>query len=585
MPALPETTEFLAALNAAPVLMWLSDAHHSAVYFNQAWLDYTGRSLVQELGDGWQRGVHPDDLSGYHAVMAVSDQTATVVAEYRLRDRHGNWRWMQHTGRPRILAGGDMAGYIGTCVDVTDRRLAEDAARDSATRLNDIAENFPGVIFRRISHPDGRIEYPYFSGNGDKLFNIPSDKISGPMTMDYISEMIHDDDFADVVARFEHAAETLTTYEGEGRLIGDDGSVRWVRSVSKPRRAETGELVWDGFIIDATDHHRHGAERERVAAMLNLSMNVAGIGTWEHDHDSQMVTGSSFTNQLFGLPQTDDPRPWDDYVAAIHPADRANLATRFDTGRQGAETSAEFRVMGRDGTRWVASRGTTRRLADGSERTFGAVFDITDRKMLENQQRQALRTQTRLLKELNHRVKNNFQIILSILRLRDDTGNGTLCAIERVEAISALHAQLSLDGAAGQADFGHFISDFCAKVAATALERRALVMRCTAVECTLDLDQAVPLALIVNEILMARVGLEQGAEGEILLDLVSADQGRVLIILRDHLGPGPLATSQSGLRLIEGLRRQIGADIRVVQTPDGATEHSITLGEGARDDG
>jgi PAS domain-containing protein len=83
VPALPETTEFLAALNAAPVLMWLSDAHHSAVHFNHAWLDYTGRSLAQELGEGWQRGVHPDDLPGFHAVKAGSDQTATVVAEYR----------------------------------------------------------------------------------------------------------------------------------------------------------------------------------------------------------------------------------------------------------------------------------------------------------------------------------------------------------------------------------------------------------------------------------------------------------------------------------------------------------------------
>ena len=117
---------FRTMADSAPVLIWMDDPDQGCVFHNQTWLNFTGRSLAQEFGDGWLESVHPDDRSSWSQRydLAVASRES-FTTEYRLRRSDGNYRWMLETGVPRCLPNGTFAGFVGSCVDITDRKEAE----------------------------------------------------------------------------------------------------------------------------------------------------------------------------------------------------------------------------------------------------------------------------------------------------------------------------------------------------------------------------------------------------------------------------------------------------------------------------
>ena len=117
---------FRMVADSAPVLIWMDDCDQHCVFHNQTWLNFTGRSPTQELGIGWQESIHPDDLGLWSRRYALAVETCKpFTTEYRLRRADGKYCWMLETGVPRFLANGTFAGFIGSCVDITDRKEAE----------------------------------------------------------------------------------------------------------------------------------------------------------------------------------------------------------------------------------------------------------------------------------------------------------------------------------------------------------------------------------------------------------------------------------------------------------------------------
>jgi PAS domain S-box-containing protein len=113
---------FRSLADTAPVLIWMSDIGKACTFFNQGWLDFTGRTLEQELGYGWTESVHAHDLKRCVAVYTGAfDERRPFAMDYRLRRRDGTYRWVTNTGVPRIAPDGTFLGYIGSCVDITDR--------------------------------------------------------------------------------------------------------------------------------------------------------------------------------------------------------------------------------------------------------------------------------------------------------------------------------------------------------------------------------------------------------------------------------------------------------------------------------
>jgi PAS domain S-box-containing protein len=127
---------FRTMSNTAPVMIWMSGTDKLCTFFNKGWLDFTGRPLQQELGNGWAEGVHREDFDRCFELYVNSfDARQPFTMEYRLRRNDGEYRWVLDNGAPRFAPDGTFLGYIGSCIDITERKQAEAEARQHREEL------------------------------------------------------------------------------------------------------------------------------------------------------------------------------------------------------------------------------------------------------------------------------------------------------------------------------------------------------------------------------------------------------------------------------------------------------------------
>src|SRR5216110_1589386 len=291
---LESEARFRAMADTAPVMIWLSGPNKLCIFFNKGWLDFTGRKLEQELGNGWAEGVHREDFDRCLDVYVNSfDVRQPFTMEYRLRRNDGEYRWVLDTGTPRFADDGTFLGYIGSCIDITERKRAEEKFRlvlDAAPNAMIMVDS-AGVI-------------SFANAPAATVFGYPLSELIGCHVETLIPERFRDRHGG---YRKGFHSQPSSRAMGTGRdLFGrrKDGSEFPVEVGLNPIRTAEGLFVL-ASVIDITarkqaelEHQRQNMELARVGRVAVMGELAASLAHEVNNPVGAMVANASAGQRL-----------------------------------------------------------------------------------------------------------------------------------------------------------------------------------------------------------------------------------------------------------------------------------------------
>ena len=159
---------FRTMANAAPVMIWIAGVDKLCNFFNKGWLEFTGRTLDLELGNGWTESVHPDDLAAcFETYCSAFDARRPFEMEYRLRRADGEYRWLLDCGVPRFTTSDAFTGYIGSCADITEIKQNHERML-AAQKLESL-----GLMAAGVAHDFGNLLGSIFAESDLALAELP----------------------------------------------------------------------------------------------------------------------------------------------------------------------------------------------------------------------------------------------------------------------------------------------------------------------------------------------------------------------------------------------------------------------------
>jgi two-component system sensor kinase FixL len=275
---------FRAMSDTAPVMIWMSGTDKLCTFFNKGWLDFTGHSLEQELGNGWAEGVHREDFHHCFEVYANSfDARQPFTMEYRLRRSDGNYRWVLDNGAPRFSSEGMFLGYIGSCIDITERKQAQ-------ARFELLVEASPNGIVLFKTH--GQIVL--VNAFAEKLFGYERQELIGQGVELLVPDRFRGDSAARP-AGFFHAANGAQAMDTglESVARRKDATEFPVEIVSSLIENPEGTLVLS-VIVDISSRKQAEAQtrqhREELAHLSRVTIMGEIAGSLAHELN-QPLTG------------------------------------------------------------------------------------------------------------------------------------------------------------------------------------------------------------------------------------------------------------------------------------------------------
>jgi PAS domain S-box-containing protein len=281
----------------APLMIWMSGTDRLCAYFNEPWLDFTGRSLEQEKGDGWTQGIHPDDLQRRLDIYAQAfDRQGEFKTEYRLRRHDGEYRWIFEEGIPRFNADHSFAGYIGSCVEMIGVKRMEESLRQREIDLLE-SQRLTGV-----GSWHWRVGRDIVAWS-EELYRIAGrDPVLPAPTYRELSKLLTSESWERLRRAVEGTLSAGMPDELDLEILRPDGTMRWVRVRGEAQRDNTGSIVrLRGTAQDITDRKQTEKELSGVSARLLEAQEQerSRIARDLHDDISQRL--ALLVNDMEGL--------------------------------------------------------------------------------------------------------------------------------------------------------------------------------------------------------------------------------------------------------------------------------------------
>jgi PAS domain S-box-containing protein len=297
---------FCEAMDAAPVLIWVAGEDKGCIWFNRPWLEFTGRSMADQLGDGWTESVHPEDLERCQSIYTSHfDARQEFRMRYRLRRADGVYRWIDDVGNARFSDQGQFLGYIGSCSDVHDQVEAEADLRQRQDaleqKIGETTNKLQGEIAARhateaslltsttqldllihgikdcaiyMLDPSGTVSS--WNSGAERIKGYTASEIIGRHFSCFYTE---EDQAAERPARSLHLAFTEGKYEAESWRVRKDGTRFWAHTLIDPIYDQSGKLVGFGKVTrDLTEKRVVEAQLERARESMLQVQKMEAVG-------------------------------------------------------------------------------------------------------------------------------------------------------------------------------------------------------------------------------------------------------------------------------------------------------------------
>jgi PAS domain S-box-containing protein len=378
---LPDEAIMLA--DAIPAMVWVSDANAIRTYFNRSWLEFTGRTLAQELGDGWADGVHREDREQCLDTIRSSMKTHRPFRiEYRLRRADGLYRWVLSHGAPRFSNDGRFEGYVGSCLDIHQQKAADEVSSRLAAIVQSsddaiVAKDLNGIITD-------------WNDSAERIFGYSQPEVLGkPIALIIPPELQAEE--TEILSRLrageriEHF-ETVRVTKGGGRVL--------VSLTISPVKDSSGRIIGASKIARDVTRIRQVEQALRDSEQrTRFCLEAANIGTWDWDINSGNVRWSENMEKLHGQSAGSFGGNVDAFLESVGEEDRQRVkqavqrALESDDGKY----HAEYRQTREDGSiGWMEAHGQV--IYDSANRPakmMGVCRDISERKRSEQALREA----------------------------------------------------------------------------------------------------------------------------------------------------------------------------------------------------
>lgn len=381
---------FRTMANSAPAILWLSDAGGHCTFLSRGWQEFTGQEEHEAIALGWTAAVHPDDRDAVLETLRAAGRAGEpFTADYRLLRHDGVYRWVVDSARPLFSKSGDFIGFIGSVIDIHDRKQAESEMREAQAGLRMALEAGRMGTWEW----DLRTHRMAWSPGLEALHGLSPGSFGG--AFEDFQRDIHPEDRERVLGAIRAAVDARTDYRTEYRILLPDGRVRWVESRGRFTLDDAGRPVrMAGVCMDTTERRVAEETVRRNETRLRVALEAAHAGAWDWDLRTDANTWTPEHFRLFGIDPA-EPDPIAIASSLIHPDDRDAVAAAAEAARISGQFEAEFRVLEPGGAvRWFVSVG--RRTADGGAMT-GITLDITERRRVQDALRESEERLRRLM--------------------------------------------------------------------------------------------------------------------------------------------------------------------------------------------
>lgn len=400
----------------SPGIVWVTDADAECNYLSRAWFEFTGQTDDEAVAYGWQTATHPDDrrLVGEN-FRAAHARREPFRMEYRLRRKDGAYRWVLDAAAPRFSESGAFLGYVGSVIDIHDRRQAEDDLRDARSRLESALEA-GGIGTWVWDVPAARV---FSDAKLAALFGVTAAESQGGPVARYF-QAIHPEDADRVAEVINYAIKTGGRYEVDFRLRAPAWATVWVIArgrVERDRRGVPARMA--GVVQDVTERRLAELERQRLTDQieherkrLRTVLDAAPVGVIVADAPAGKVSYvNPMVEELLGsVPPPTAVAEYGRYEAYYADGRRLEAADYTLARALRGETvrNVEYKYHHPDGSfRWMRLSGSP--LWDGKPEPTGAVVVFSDvdreKRALEDLE-EADRHKNEFLAMLAHELRN-----------------------------------------------------------------------------------------------------------------------------------------------------------------------------------